>query len=137
MEKINEFSLLQKLFKQIFTTQQVAEEFGKPLPQWIKIQNPDNVTHQILLEASLDKGEASAIALAMEMTDSLLIIDELKGRRLAQQLGIKITGTLGVIVEANRQGYLKAIKPVLEKIKNTNFRLTQSLEEALLREAGE
>lgn len=137
LEKIDELLLLEKLFSKIFVTQLVADEFGKPLSPWVIIQNPGNTTNQILLEASLDKGEASAIALAMEMTDCLLIIDELKGRRLAQQLGIKIAGTLAIIVEAKKRGHIASIQPILQKIKNTNFRLTQSLEEVLLNDAGE
>jgi predicted nucleic acid-binding protein len=137
LDKIGELHLLQQLFGSIITTQTVADEFGNPLPEWITIKNPTDRKNVIILEASLDKGEASAIALALEQKDCLLIIDELKGRRLAVQLGLTITGTLGIIAEAKRAGHISSIKPLLGKIKATNFRISEQLEKALLEQAGE
>jgi len=93
LEKIGELDLLQKLYKNILVTQIIANEYGKFLPVWIQIENPKDLRHLILLETSLDKGEASAIALAMEKEQCLLIIDDLKGRKLAKKLGVAITGT--------------------------------------------
>ncbi len=85
----------------------------------------------------IDKGEASAIALALEITDSILIIDDYKARRVAEKLGLTITGTIGVIVKAKLQGIIPSIKPYLDKIKATNFRLTVDIESRALKEAGE
>ena len=48
----------------------------------------------------MDAGEASAIALASELQPSLLIIDDLKGRKLAEQLHLTYTGTLGICLKA-------------------------------------
>jgi len=89
----------------------------KELPDWFNTEEPTNKTYQKILEASLDKGEASAIAFAIEHADCLLIIDDYKGRRYAEQLGIKITGTVGVIIDAKLSGYIESVKPVLDKIK--------------------
>jgi predicted nucleic acid-binding protein len=61
----------------------------------------------------------------------------LKGRKYADQLGIKITGTLGVIIDAKLSGHLKSVKPILEKIKNTDFRLTSELEQKMLVKSNE
>jgi predicted nucleic acid-binding protein len=85
----------------------------------------------------LSEGEASAIALAIEQKDCLLIIDDLKGRKVAEYFGLKISGTLGIIVQAKLNGYIEAVKPLLEKIKNTNFRLTLELEKKVLEKANE
>ncbi|MGL5195709.1 MAG: hypothetical protein ACRC8Y_19165 [Chroococcales cyanobacterium] len=52
------------------------------------------------METQVDRGEASAMALAKEKTDSLIILDDLKGRKIAQELGLFFTGTLGVISNA-------------------------------------
>lgn len=101
-EKIGELKLLKRLFGEITTTKIVANEFGKNLPNWNKIQNPIDLTCQLVLQSSLVVGEASAIALALERKDFLLIIDELKGRKLATGLGLTITGTLGVLVQAKK-----------------------------------
>ena len=66
LDKIGEVNLLNKLFGQIIITQDIAREFKKELPDWFTIVEPTNKTYQKILEASLDKGEASAIAFAIE-----------------------------------------------------------------------
>lgn len=137
LDKIGELNLLNRLFGQITITQEIADEFKKELPDWFKIENPTNKTYQKILEASLDKGEASAIAFAIEQNDCLLIIDDFKGRKFAEQLGIKITGTLGVIIDAKLSGHIKSVKPLLDKIKKTDFRLTPELEKRTLEKSND
>jgi len=137
LDKIGEFNILQKLFGTIITTHEVVREFGNPIPEWIKIIDPVNEHYQAILEVSVDKGEASAIALAVEYDDCLLIIDDSKARALAIQLGLNITGTLGVLVEAKIAGHIPLVKPILEKIKQTNFRLSDALEAIILEKVGE
>jgi predicted nucleic acid-binding protein len=137
LDKIGELDLLHKLFGQIVVTQEIAAEFKKELPDWFRVENPINKTYQKILEASLDKGEASAIAFAIEQKDCLLIIDDYKGRKYAEQLGIKITGTLGIIIDAKLSGHLKSVKDILDKIKKTDFRLTEDLERKTLEKSKE
>lgn len=114
-EKIGELDLLKKVFGQIIITQEVADEYGLKLPEWISVQNPADRKYQQTLEAKVDKGEASAIALAFELRDCLLIVDDLKARNLADELGIKYTGTFGVIIEAKLSGIIESVKPFLDK----------------------
>ena len=137
LEKIGELDLLHEVFGEILITQEIADEYGLALPDWISIQNPANQNYQKILEASVDKGEASAIALAVEMVDCLLIIDDLKGRNLAQALGIKITGTFGIIIEAKLSGKIASVKPYLTKIKQTDFHFSDELEKQILAKASE
>ena len=135
--KIDSLNLLERLFTTVITTQTVADEFGENLPKWIIIQNPKDRKNQRVLEALLDKGEASAIALALEQSNCLLIIDELKGRKLAKQLGLTITGTLGVLAEAKISGLTPLVLPLIDKIKQTDFRLSKQLEIEILKLIGE
>lgn len=137
LDKIGELNLLNKLFGQIIITPEISPEFKKELPNWFEVKEPLNKTYQKILEASLDKGEASAIALAIEQLDCLLIIDDQKGRKYAEQFGIKITGTLGVIIDAKLSGHIPSIKPLLDKIKKTDFRLTEELEARALLKSNE
>lgn len=137
LDKIGELNLLHKLFGEVVTTQVVADEFGQHLPDWIRIQNSNDVASQLVLETAVDKGEASAISLALELKDCLLIIDDSKGRKLAKQLGLIITGTLGVLVQAKQNGYISMLKPLLDKIKETDFRLSEQLVQETLKESGE
>jgi predicted nucleic acid-binding protein len=85
----------------------------------------------------LDKGEASAIAFAIEQSECLLIIDDYKGRRYAEKLGIKISGPLGVLIEAKLSGCITSVRPILDKIKKTDFRLTSELEKLTLAKTNE
>ena len=89
------------------------------------------------MESSVDKGEASALALAIEQSDCLLILDDLKARKLAKELKLNYTGTLGILVEAKLRGHINSMKKVLEKIKKTNYRISPSLEKKILNKSGE
>ena len=132
LDRISRLDLLQELFQQIITTQVVQEEFGKELPEWIQIaevQNQDKIQE---LEAVLDKGEASAIALALETEKSQLIIDEKKGRKVAQNLKIDIIGTLKVIQMAKQKGIIQSARPVIEDLQKAGFRFSQKIVNILL-----
>ena len=85
----------------------------------------------------MDKGEAIAISLASEHENSLLIIDEVKERKAAKELGIPVTGSLGVLIAAKKKEHIQAIKPLIEKIQKTNFRISKELIERVLDKANE
>lgn len=85
----------------------------------------------------LDTGEASALALALSLPTSLLIIDDAKGRKIAQQLGLRITGTVGVLLKAKAQGIVPAVKPLLNSMQALHFHLSHELVNTILRQAGE
>jgi predicted nucleic acid-binding protein len=137
LDKIELLHLLNKLFGTISVTPEIIEEFGDALRIDFVIVRPKNQAYQTILEASLDKGEASAIAFALENPKCLLVIDDLKGRKYAEQLGISITGTLGLIVDFKRMGLLKSVRPVIAAIKATDFRMSAELELRILQLAGE
>jgi predicted nucleic acid-binding protein len=137
LSKIGQLDLLQKLYSTVHTTLKIAEEFGEPLPDWVILQFVTNVQVESVLALQIDAGEASAIALALEVPERLLILDDLKARNIAKQLGIAITGTLGIIVKAKINGHISSVKPLINRIKQTNFRISPALEEAVLKEAGE
>ncbi len=92
---------------------------------------------QQLLEMQIDKCESSAIALALEIPGSTVILDDYKARKIAEQLGIPYTGTIGVIIKAKLKGIIPSVKPFLEKIKKTDFRLSAEIEIQALKEANE
>ena len=132
LQNIQELPLLQKLFGEVFITQEVGEEFGVDLPEWITVKEIQNKVQQSALSLILDKGEASSIALSLETENCLLIIDEKKGRRIAQELNLKIIGTLGVILQAKERGLINSIENLLAKLENADFRISQSLKAKIL-----
>lgn len=125
-QKIDEFNLLQKVYSELITTPEIAEEFGEKLPDWIKIQTVSDKKYQIFLETQVDSGEASAIALATEYDDVLLLLDDLKARKLATQLKLKITGTLGVIHKAKQMSVIDKVKPLIDRLLLTDFRVAEN-----------
>ena len=132
LEKINRLELLHNIFDKITITFEVKEEFGKALPTWIDIETIHDRTKQKILELELDKGEASAITLALENEKSLLLIDEKKGRKIAQRVGLKITGTLGILIRAKEKGMINSLNSEIEKLKAVNFRMSNVLIEKIL-----
>lgn len=137
LTNIGELELLHKLYGNITTTLDIATEYGETLPEWIEIVNPADASKQQLLELQIDKGESSAIALALETPHSTIILDDYKARKIAGQLGLTYTGTIGIIVKAKLQGLIPSIKTILTKIKKTDFRLSIEVELQALKQAGE
>ena len=137
LNKIGQISLLKSLFGKITLTSIIAEEFGQLIPDFMMIENPVDYKYQQILDCFLDRGEASAIALALEKEDCLLIIDELKGRREAKLLNINLTGTLGILIIAKERRLIKSVSLVLEQIKQTNFRISDELVQETLKRCNE
>jgi len=137
LERIQSLFILKSLYGEIVITPEIATEYGLPLPEWISVQTTTSEDQKMVLRASLDLGEASAIAFALELNDCLLILDDLKGKKMAEQLGFATTGSLGIIVRAKANGVIPAVRPLLERIKSTNFRMTEQLEQMILKSAGE
>ncbi len=137
LQKIKLLNVLEQIFTSITIPQIVADEFGQKLPNWIFIQNPTNTDFVNSLSQRLDMGEANAIALAKENKESLLIIDELKGRKVATSLDIETIGTLGILLQAKRAGYISSLNEILIKIQQTDFRISDRLMNDLLKIAEE
>lgn len=137
LTNIGELDLLQKVYGEIVTTIEVATEYGQPLPDWVEIKSATDRYRQQILEIQIDKGEASAIALALEHPHCTLILDDFKARRVAERLGLDITGTIGVIIKAKLREIIPSVIPYLDKIRKTDFRLSDELERQALQEAGE
>ena len=66
LSNIGEMELLRNVYSEIVTTPEIVSEFGEKLPEWVIISNVKDVVCQQVLELQLDKGESSAIALALE-----------------------------------------------------------------------
>jgi predicted nucleic acid-binding protein len=137
LSKIGQLDLLHKVYGTITTTTTIAQEFGEKLPDWVQVTAAKDHFKQTLLELQIDRGESSAIALALETPESTIILDDQKARKIAKLLGLTFTGTIGVIVKAKLNGVIPSIKPILESIKQTDFRISEELEAQALKQAGE
>jgi len=144
--KIGRVSLLQQIFKEIIIPNGVYEELIKIPNQksqientkWIKKQDSKNKEFINELLKILDRGESESIALAIELKADYLLIDEKKGRKIANEYGITITGLLGVLRRAKLKGYLEKVKPILDQLREeTGFRIHQNLYKEILKDVGE
>lgn len=124
---------MNKLYGELITTPEIAKEYGEKLPDWIKVESVYDKKYQEFLETQVDLGEASAIALAKEYDDVLLLLDDLKARKLANRLNLKMTGALGIIHKAKQSGLIDKVKPLIEKLLLTNFRISDKVIEEILK----
>lgn len=116
LQNINRLDLLRDLYQEIIIAKEVQNEFGEELPTWIKISRAKNVKLRSDLEKRLDKGEASSIILAQETPNSILIIDEIKGRKIAKSLNIDIIGTIGIFIIAHKRGLADDVLNIIYKL---------------------
>ena len=102
---------------------------------WVKTQELGNEPLAQLLKQTLDRGEAEAIALAIELKADWTLLDEREGRKVAKSLGLKVTGILGVLLRAKQVGELESLQPVLDELINkAGFRIAPQLLTQVLRQ---
>lgn len=105
---------------------------------WIEVVPAADTIDLYLARTLVDPGEAEAIGLAIQLDAELLIVDDRRARDLAETMGLRVTGVVGVLLEGKARGLIQAVKPVLDSLAATvAFRLSRSFYEASLRAAGE
>jgi len=90
-----------------------------------------------LLQESLGAGESEAIVLAQELHAKYVLIDDALARRKAEHIGLRLTGTLGVLLMAKDAGLISAVKPIFGELRQTDFRMSDRVYQGVLSKAGE
>ena len=86
----------------------------------------------------MHEGESEALALAAEVTASWTLLDEREARAAAQRMNLKITGVLGILLRARRQGQITSLRSEMERLRQgAHFFIAPDLEHHLLQLAGE
>ncbi len=104
---------------------------------WLAINPVTNSLAIELLLDQLDLGESEAIVLAHELSADVLLMDERRGRRRAMQSGLRIIGTLGILIEAHERKLADPIRPLLDRLRELPFRMSQALYNEVLQRVGE
>jgi predicted nucleic acid-binding protein len=144
-------SILKQIYNQVIIPQGVAEELinasdeenliaGVLSLNWIEVipAKNQNLISELRNNYNLDRGEAEAIALAIELNADELLIDERLGRREAIRLGLPITGVLGILLVAKQRKLIPAVQPVMDAlITQAGFRVSSQLYTEILKAANE
>jgi len=105
---------------------------------WLRTKIPKDQQRIRILRERLDEGEAEEIILALETHAELLLIDERQGRRIAASAGLRITGLIGVLVEAKTRALIDQVRPIHDDlIMTANFWVERELYNDVLRNLGE
>jgi predicted nucleic acid-binding protein len=127
---IDQLDLLRQQFGEILIPKAVLEELRveEILPGsdhlrealvagWLQVREVNNPSLVQLLQRDLDRGEAEAIALALLLDADWIILDERDGRRIAKSFGLQVTGILGVVIRASRNGQISSLPLVINQLR--------------------
>lgn len=103
---------------------------------WAELCDPQSAP-ELPSAAYLGPGESAVLALAIESDDPIVILDDLLARKAAQQLRIRFTGTLGILLDAKSKGLIDAVTPFLDELDRLRFRVSAATRSEVLRLAGE
>ncbi len=104
---------------------------------WLRVTKIKNIELNKALNTVLDEGEAEAIVLALQEAVDWILIDDYEAREFARIYGLKITGTIGVLLKAKHNGKISNLVELLEKLKETGFWLSENLYSEILRDGRE
>jgi len=91
----------------------------------------------LVARATLDLGEAAVIQLAVEQQVARVCLDDRKGRRAAQAVGLQVTGSLGLLVRAKQMGIIATLRPLLERMQREGAYYDEELVRRVLQGVGE
>lgn len=136
LNRLGKLDLLKQIFETILYPPAVQSEVNFET-EWISIQVPSPLEVSSLLEFKIDPGETEVIALALSNRDAVVILDDKKARNFALELGLLVTGTLGLLLKAKQKSLISAVKPLLDSLKEIDFYMNDFLYQDILRRAGE
>ena len=143
---IDAFDLLRELFGRVAVTEAAYGEVvaGVGLPGAAELEGAvedgwvDVVPVEIHAEfADLGDGEASTLSLAVQHATCLVLMDERLGRAYAKDNGVSVVGLVGVLLDAKRGGLIPEIRPFIDRLTDTDFRVSPSIVQEVLALAGE
>ena len=144
---LGELRILESLYREVLVPNEVGQEIlvggttNLAVPEFIRAnwlsKEVTPLTISPFLLNSLDKGEASVIQLALNKNIKTVCIDEAVGRRIARLSGLAVTGSIGILLRAKQEGHPIVIKEAIEKMQQQNIRLSSTVINFALKQAGE
>jgi len=148
LAKLDRLDLLQRGADQVVAPPAVFQEIDEypdvasnriedAKKSWLQVRAVEDRRLVDVLMADLDAGESEVIALALEVEAERAVLDDLDARRLAQRLGVAPVGTLGLLLAAKLRGKIPSLRAEIDRLRQAGFRVSPTLSQAVLREAGE
>lgn len=145
LSMLNRFSLLENLFSTVFIPEAVYQEVvlhgrGQPGADEVRAAIASGwlirstVTERIAVDALLEElhaGESEAIVLSRELAIERVLLDDRAARSKAQLMGLTVTGTVGILLLAHRAAIIEDIRPDLDRLIESNFRISRRLYDQL------
>ena len=145
LSSIGQLDLLRQVFGTVNVAKSVADECSEGgrivVPElstvdWIQLQ-PDEDTTSLPVLFELDRGEKQTLLLAMRQKAGLVLMDERLGRRMAEYLGLQVTGTLGILLKAKATGLIPSFLNATMEMKKQGMFFNPALIVRLASQVGE
>ena len=147
LHQIKHLDVLPSLATRVLVPPAVVDELqegmrlGLDLPDvntldWVEVLRPAGAS-ALPLVTDLGPGESEALALALEYREAVIVLDDRVARNVARTLGLKMTGTLGLLLDAKRAGRIEKVTPLLNELESLGFRLADHTRAAVMKLAGE
>ena len=145
---VNKLSVLKQLYGEITIPKAVYDEISVKSDsvckkevdeslEWIHIQNIKNDMAKAMFKSQLHEGEVEVMILAMEQQADVVIIDDQNAKKYAKYLNLPVTGTLGILIKAKKNGFITELKPILDIMVKNGIYIKPSLIELCLKQVNE
>ncbi len=127
LEKIDLLQVLCKIYKEIVLPDAVVKEFGNINTDCHSVRKVESRLINVLIrDLNLGRGESEVIAFAYE-TNYKALIDDLKARNVAENLGLSLSGSIGVLLKAEKLGLIDSASKKTRELKETGFHVSNKL----------
>lgn len=144
LANIGRLDILEKIYGNILIPRAVMNEIiSEPAKRrvndskWIRVEDIEDTSQKKMYKAKLHEGEVEVMILAQEKNADLVIIDDNAAKKTAKYLGLKVTGTLGVLLRAKREGILDRITPVIDELIKDGLYISDDILQYVLKQADE
>lgn len=145
--RIGGIEWLPKLFDEVWTPEAVRNElqagrtkgYDVPNPDdysWLSIVNPKSTPSE-WLALDLGAGEIASMALVLENSDRVVLLDDMLARRTAQVAGLQVWGTLKVLLEAKSNGLIDKVEPYTTTLSDSGMWISAEIGQRILKLTGE
>ena len=145
---VGKLGLLQKIYGEVMIPQAVYRELSEKKESickkqvdasldWISVEKIENQMAKSMFKTQLHDGEVEVMILAKEKNADVVIIDDANAKKYAKYLHLPVTGTLGVLIKAKRQGYICELKSIIQEMIDKNIYISDKLMRLCLEQVNE